>query len=155
MEPIVKLAAEVADAAAPHAQRHDAEGSFVTEGCRLPGTSVTSPRPCPSTSAGGAPAPLTSPPASRSLGAACGSTALATAMHQHVVLAAAWRWRRGDTVVEPLLRKVADGLVVASTGGRDWTHPRPWPPRPTAAGVSGRKTFASLAPWPERRPPSP
>ena len=68
-------------------------------------------------------------------------------MHLHVVLAAAWRWRRGDTVVEPTLRKVADGMVVVSTGGNDWTHPRAVA-TPVDGGwrVSGRKTFASISP---------
>jgi alkylation response protein AidB-like acyl-CoA dehydrogenase len=79
---------------------------------------------------------------------ACGSTGLAAAMHLHVVLAAAWRWRRGDTIVEPMLRRVAeDHLVVVSTGGNDWTRPTAVA-TPVDGGwtVRGRKTFASLAP---------
>ena len=69
-------------------------------------------------------------------------------MHLHIVLAAAWRWRRGDTVVEPLLRRVAAGrAVVVSTGGNDWTRPTAVA-TPTEGGwrVSGRKTFASIVP---------
>jgi alkylation response protein AidB-like acyl-CoA dehydrogenase len=69
-------------------------------------------------------------------------------MHLHVVLAAAWRWRHGDAVVEPMLRRVAgERLVLVSTGGNDWTHPTTVA-TPVDGGwkVSGRKTFASISP---------
>jgi alkylation response protein AidB-like acyl-CoA dehydrogenase len=69
-------------------------------------------------------------------------------MHLHIVLASAWRWRRGDTVVEPMLRRVAgEHIVVASTGGNDWTMPTAVA-TPVDGGwrVTGRKTFASICP---------
>jgi alkylation response protein AidB-like acyl-CoA dehydrogenase len=69
-------------------------------------------------------------------------------MHHHLVLASAWRFRRGDTVVEPMLRKVAgDRIVLCSTGGKDWVEPDAVA-TPTEGGwrVTGRKTFASIAP---------
>jgi alkylation response protein AidB-like acyl-CoA dehydrogenase len=53
---------------------------------------------------------------------ACGSTALAFAMHTHQVAIPAWRWRHQNvTVVEPLLKRVAaEHLVLLSSGGSDW-----------------------------------
>jgi alkylation response protein AidB-like acyl-CoA dehydrogenase len=86
--------------------------------------------------------------AQRPIARACGSTGLACAMHLHVVLTAAWRWRRGDRAVEPLLRRVAEErLVIVSTGGNDWTRPTTIA-TPVEGGwrVNGRKVFASLSP---------
>ena len=61
----------------------------------------------------------------RELAHHCGSTALATSMHQHVVCFTAWRYRRGLPGAEATLRRVADeGIVLVSTGGADFTRPR-------------------------------
>ena len=50
----------------------------------------------------------------------CPSTALAVAMHQHLVAAAVWRHLHGQPAA-PLLRKVADAeCVLVSTGAGDW-----------------------------------
>jgi alkylation response protein AidB-like acyl-CoA dehydrogenase len=50
----------------------------------------------------------------------CPSTALAFSMHQHLVAAAVWNYRRGNPG-EKLLRRVADGeTVLVSTGANDW-----------------------------------
>jgi alkylation response protein AidB-like acyl-CoA dehydrogenase len=50
----------------------------------------------------------------------CDSTALALAMHTHLLAAAIWRWRQGQPV-ESLLRRIADEqLVLVSTGASDW-----------------------------------
>jgi len=57
----------------------------------------------------------------RRLGAACGSTALAFAMHSHLVAAAVWRWRNEGAPTEGLLKRVAaEDLVLVSSGGSDW-----------------------------------
>ena len=57
----------------------------------------------------------------RIFGAACGSTALAFAMHSHLVAVAAWRWRHQGAPTEELLKRVAnEGLVLVSSGGSDW-----------------------------------
>jgi alkylation response protein AidB-like acyl-CoA dehydrogenase len=148
MDTVDKLATAVAEAAAPHADRHDLEGSFVTEGVTAARDLgyLAAPVPAELGGAGATTADLAR--SQRIVAAACGSTALACSMHLHVVLAAAWRWRRGDTVVEPMLRRVAgDRIIVASTGGNDWTRPTTVA-TPIEGGwrVSGRKTFASLAP---------
>lgn len=51
----------------------------------------------------------------------CGSTALAFAMHAHLVQAAVWRWSHQGAPVEPLLRRVAkEELILISSGGSDW-----------------------------------
>jgi acyl-CoA dehydrogenase len=52
---------------------------------------------------------------------ACGSTALALAMHTHQVAIAAWRWRHDGAPMEPLLRRVAaEQIVIVTSGGSDW-----------------------------------
>ena len=56
----------------------------------------------------------------RTLAQHCGSTALALSMHQHLVAATIWKWRRGQGG-EPLLKNVAEKqLVLVSTGAGDW-----------------------------------
>jgi acyl-CoA dehydrogenase len=57
----------------------------------------------------------------RKLGAACGSTALAFAMHSHIVAVAAWRWRNEKAPTDGLLKRIAaENLVCISSGGSDW-----------------------------------
>ena len=69
-------------------------------------------------------------------------------MHQHVTAFTAWRYRRDMPGAEATLRRVADdGIVLVSSGGADFTHPRGEAARSTAAiRVSGRKLFASQSP---------
>lgn len=148
METIDKLATQVAEAAAAHADRHDQEGSFVEEGVTVARDSGYLAGPVPSELGGAGALAADFARSQRIIAAACGSTALACSMHLHVVLTTAWRWRRGDTVVEPMLRKVLDDkMIVASTGGNDWTSPSAVA-TPVDGGwrVSGRKTFASISP---------
>src|SRR5829696_1264724 len=148
MVTIEKLAEEVAEVARPHADRHDREGSFATEGVDAARDLGYLAAPVPPELGGGGALTREIAAAQRVLARGCGSTALACSMHLHVVLAAAWRWRRGDTVVEPMLRRVAeDHLVITSTGGADWTKPTTVA-TPADGGwqVSGRKTFASISP---------
>lgn len=84
----------------------------------------------------------------RELARYCGSTALASAMHQHVTAFTAWRYRRGLPGAEATLRRVAeDGIVLVSTGGGDYTHPRGTAVRVEGGyRVNGRKTFVSQSP---------
>jgi acyl-CoA dehydrogenase len=148
MDMIDKLANEVAAAAAPHADRHDLEGSFVSEGIAVARDVGYLAAAVPAELGGLGATTAEIARAQRVIARACGSTALAASMHHHLVLAAAWRWRRGDTVVEPLLRRVAaDHIVLASTGGNDWTKPSAVA-TPVDGGwrVNGRKTFASISP---------
>jgi alkylation response protein AidB-like acyl-CoA dehydrogenase len=56
----------------------------------------------------------------RTMAQYCGSTALALSMHQHLIAATVWKYRRGQGG-EPLLKNVADKqLVLVSTGAGDW-----------------------------------
>jgi alkylation response protein AidB-like acyl-CoA dehydrogenase len=56
----------------------------------------------------------------RTLAQYCGSTALALSMHQHLIAATVWKYRRGQGG-EPMLKKVAENqLVLVSTGAGDW-----------------------------------
>ena len=57
----------------------------------------------------------------RALAGYCSSTALALAMHTHLVATTAHRWRHDDAPVDGLLRRIAaEQLVLVSTGGSDW-----------------------------------
>jgi indole-3-acetate monooxygenase len=83
------------------------------------------------------------------LGRACGSTALAFAMHTHQVAVPAWRWRHQNiTAVEPLLRRIAtERIILLSSGGSDWIGGS-GTARKVDGGyrISGRKAFTSGAP---------
>ena len=142
---LLDRAAAVGTEIAAHAARHDIDGTFVTEGLQsLRGAGLL---------ALGVPTELGGLGATvrqvamvqRELAHHCGSTALATAMHHHVVCFTAWRYRRGMPGAEATLRRVAeDGIVIVSTGGADFTRPRGQATRVDGGyRVSGRKTFAS------------
>ena len=66
-------------------------------------------------------------------------------MHQHVVCFTAWRYRRGMPGAEATLRRVAEeGILLVSTGGGDWTHPRGEAVRVDGGfQVTAHKRFAS------------
>lgn len=130
---------------AAHAARHDTEGTFVTESydaLRDAGL-LTAAVP---TELGGDGATIRELTAlQRELAHFCGSTALASAMHQHVVAFTAWRYRRGLPGAEATLRRVAEeGIVLVSTGGGDYTHPRGEAVKVDGGyRVTGTKRFAS------------
>jgi acyl-CoA dehydrogenase len=84
----------------------------------------------------------------RKLGASCSSSALAFAMHSHIVAVAAWRWRNEKAPTEGLLKRVAaENLICISSGGSDWLKSAG-----TATKVDGgyrvkaRKMFSSGSP---------
>ena len=130
---------------AAHAARHDTEGTFVTESydaLRAAGL-LTAAVPVELGGAGATIRELTA--LQRELAHHCGSTALASAMHQHVVAFTAWRYRRGLPGAEATLRRVAEeGILLVSTGGGDYTHPRGEAVKVDGGyRVSGTKRFAS------------
>jgi acyl-CoA dehydrogenase len=52
---------------------------------------------------------------------ACPATALAFAMHTHLIALLAWRWRHQKAPLDAVLKRVADEqIVLVSTGGSDW-----------------------------------
>lgn len=86
--------------------------------------------------------------AQRELARWCGSTALASSMHQHVTAFTAWRYRRDMPGAEATLRRVVDErIVLVSSGGGDLTRPRGTARRVEGGYLlTGRKPFASQAP---------
>ncbi|MDZ5623162.1 acyl-CoA dehydrogenase family protein [Nocardioides sp. HM23] len=130
---------------AEHAARHDADGSFVTEAYDALRDAGLLKAGVP-TELGGDGATVAELTAlQRELGHHCGSTALASSMHQHVVAFTAWRYRRGLPGAEATLRRIADeGILLVSTGGGDYTHPRGDAAKVDGGyRVSGHKRFAS------------
>ena len=80
----------------------------------------------------------------RTLAQYCGSTALALSMHQHLIAATVWKYRRGQGG-EAMLKNVAEKqLVLVSTGAGDWLESNGSTTK-TAGGylVSAQKRFAS------------
>ncbi len=80
----------------------------------------------------------------RNLARYCPSTALALSMHQHLVAANVWKYRRGQPGERTLRRVAEQELVLVSTGARDWLASNGEVTR-TEGGyrVSATKAFAS------------
>lgn len=78
---------------------------------------------------------------------ACPATALASAMHTHLVAATVWRHRKGQGG-EPLLRRlVNERLVLVSTGAGDWLQSNGQLTRDKDGyRLTARKIFASGSP---------
>jgi alkylation response protein AidB-like acyl-CoA dehydrogenase len=144
------IAASLGPELAANAARHDADGTFVEESFALLREHGLLALAVP-TELGGLGATLRQISAvQQELARYCASTALASAMHQHVTAFTAWRYRRGLPGAEATLRRVADeGIVLVSTGGADFTQPKGHAVRDesgTGWRVSGRKGFASQSP---------
>jgi alkylation response protein AidB-like acyl-CoA dehydrogenase len=145
---LVSRAAEVGPDLERHAERHDRDGTFVTESFeRLRDAGLLA--IAVPTELGGSGATIRQVAAvQHELARHCAATALASAMHQHVVSFTAWRHRRGLPGAEATLRRVAEeGIVLLSTGGGDFTRPKGTATRVDGGYLlSGRKTFVSQAP---------
>lgn len=145
---LVERAASLGPLLADHAERHDRDGTFVTESHNAVREAGLLTIGVP-TELGGAGASIrTTTMVQRELGKYCGATALCTAMHQHIVQFAAWRYRMGMPGADLTLKKVLEeGIVLVSTGGADFTTPRGSAVK-TDGGfiVNGTKIFASQAP---------
>jgi alkylation response protein AidB-like acyl-CoA dehydrogenase len=144
-EELQTRAADVGASIAEHAARHDADGTFVAEGLELLRQSGLLALGVPAELGGGGGTIRQVAMVQRELARHCGSTALATSMHQHVVCFTAWRYRRGLPGAEATLRRVVDdGIVLVSTGGADFTRPRGEAVKVEGGyRVSGQKVFAS------------
>jgi acyl-CoA dehydrogenase len=145
---LVTWAGELGRQVAEHAERHDRDGTFVVEAYQLLADSGYLALAVPEELGGRGASIRQVAMAQRELARHCGSTALASVMHHHVVLFTAWRHRRDMPGAEATLRRVADeGIVLVSTGGGDLTNPRGTATRVEGGFlVNGRKPFASQAP---------
>jgi acyl-CoA dehydrogenase len=145
---LLAAASRLGPALAEHAARHDDEGSFVSEAYTLLRDEGYLASPVPSELGGGGATAEEVAWAQCELARYCGSSALATTMHLHVVLTQAWRWRRDMPGSEKVLRRVVDeGLVLASTGGGDFTVPTGGAAKADGGWtVTGRKSFVSGSP---------
>lgn len=144
---LTERAATLGPTLAEHAARHDRGGTLVRESLDAlrAGGLLAAAVPTELGGGGATIAELTG--LQRELGRHCGSTALASAMHQHVVSFTAWRYRRCLPGAEATLRKVAeDQILIVSTGGGDYTHPRGEAVKVEGGWrVTGHKRFASLS----------
>ncbi|HEX6659778.1 MAG TPA: acyl-CoA dehydrogenase family protein, partial [Ilumatobacter sp.] len=145
---LVARAAACGPVLAEHAARHDKDGTWVAESFQHVKESGLLTIAVP-TELGGEGATIREVSmVQRELAKYCGSTALASSMHQHVTAFTAWRYRRGLPGAEATLRRVVDdGIVLVSTGGGDFTRPRGEAVKVDGGyKVSGRKMFASQSP---------
>jgi alkylation response protein AidB-like acyl-CoA dehydrogenase len=142
---LIERAAAVGAQIAGNAARHDADASFVEEGLAGLREAGLLALAVPAELGGLGATVRQVAMVQRELAHHCGSTSLATSMHQHVTAFTAWRYRRGMPGAEGTLRRVADeGLLLVSTGGGDFTHPRGEATKADGGyRVSGRKQFAS------------
>jgi alkylation response protein AidB-like acyl-CoA dehydrogenase len=144
----VARAAACGPVLAEHAARHDKEGSWVAESFQHVKDAGLLTIGVPAELGGEGATIREIAMVQRELAKYCGSTALASSMHQHVTAFTAWRYRRGLPGAEATLRRVLDdGIVLVSTGGGDFTRPRGEAVKVDGGyQVSGRKLFASQSP---------
>ncbi|MBN9112582.1 MAG: acyl-CoA/acyl-ACP dehydrogenase [Pseudonocardia sp.] len=144
---VLALAAHVGATAADHDALHDRDATFVAEAYAA-AADVGYLRLAVPAEFGGLGASMRQVVlAEEELGARSGATALAAAMHLYLSLVQCWRHRRGAADAETALRRIAGGLVIATSGGSDWVCPTT---RATEVEggyrFDGRKTFCSQAP---------
>jgi alkylation response protein AidB-like acyl-CoA dehydrogenase len=145
---LVEWAAAIGAKVAPYAAGHDRDGTFVTEAFDELRSSGFLAIAVPEELGGSGASVRDVAMAQRELAKHCGSTALASSMHQHVTLFTAWRYRRQLPGAEATLKRIVDDrIVLVSTGGADFTRPR-GRAVPVDGGyrVTGRKVFASQVP---------
>jgi alkylation response protein AidB-like acyl-CoA dehydrogenase len=141
-------ARRIADEIAPEAEVHDAADSFVEGGfARLKDAGFFTAL-VPADLGGGGASLRDMCGSIRILAQGCGSTALAFAMHSHLVAVAAWRREHQGAPTEGLLRRVAaEDLILVSSGGSDWLESGGTARRAEGGYViCARKPFASGSP---------
>jgi alkylation response protein AidB-like acyl-CoA dehydrogenase len=117
-------AREIGPILAENAERHDRDGTFVSEAFDALRDSGLMKAGVPAELGGDGATVRDLTGLQRELAHYCGATALASSMHQHVTCFTAWRYRRSMPGAEATLRRVAEEqIVLVSTGGGDFTHP--------------------------------
>jgi alkylation response protein AidB-like acyl-CoA dehydrogenase len=145
---LVEWAASFGPLLAEHAERHDREGSFVSESHSALRDAGVLAIGVPEELGGRGATIRQVAMVQRELAKHCGATALCTSMHQHIVQFGAWRYRRGMPGAEAMLKNVLENkIVLVSTGGADFTRPRGKAVKVDGGyQVTGTKIFASQAP---------
>ena len=145
---LVDWAASLGPLLSKHAERHDRDGTFVEEGHAALREAGLLAIGVPTELGGRGATVRQVAMVQRELAKHCASTALSSSMHQHIVAFGAWRFRRAMPGAEPMLRRVVDEkIVLVSTGGADFTHPRGSATKVDGGYVvSGTKIFASQSP---------
>ena len=143
----VALAARMGVVAAEHDAGHDRDATFVTEAYDAMHAAGYLRLAVP-TDLGGAGATMRQLVlAQHELGKHSGAAALSSTMHHYLTLVQVWRRRRGAPDAEAVLAKVADGLVMATSGGSDWVSPTTVATEVEGGYLfTGRKVFCSQAP---------
>jgi acyl-CoA dehydrogenase len=148
IDDFVSMAGDLGRQIGEAAAEHDRDGTFVTEAYELFRSSGWLTLAVP-TELGGMGATIGQVAAAQAeLARYCGSSALAVAMHHHVTLFQAWRYRRQMPGAETVLRRIVDDrIVIVSTGGNDFTRPNGTAVKVDGGYlVEGRKVFASQVP---------
>jgi alkylation response protein AidB-like acyl-CoA dehydrogenase len=144
---LVALAAEVGRVAAEHDEAHDRDATFVTEAYETARASGYLRAAVPADLGGRGATMRQLVLAQHELGRHSGATALSTTMHHYLTLVQVWRRARGAADAEGVLAKVADGLVMATSGGSDWVSPTTVATEVEGGYLfTGRKIFCSQAP---------
>jgi len=107
----MEVAGQVAAVAAQHAARHDTDDSFVEEGFAALDEADFFSALVPTDLGGGGARVGEICDALRRVARDCSSTALAAAMHSHIVAVAAWRWKHQGAPTDGLLKRVAGYTV--------------------------------------------
>jgi alkylation response protein AidB-like acyl-CoA dehydrogenase len=143
----IAVARELAPGFASRAPAYDANDSFVAENYReLKEHRVFSAGVPTELGGGGATHPELCA-LLQEIAHACGSTALALAMHTHLVATTVWAWRQGRPVGPRLEQIAARQLVLVTTAASDWLDSGGTAERVDGGyRITGRKTFASGSP---------
>jgi len=144
----VAIARELGPGFAARAAEHDAADSFVSENYEALRERGLFAAGVPAELGGGGASYAELCAMIRELAHHCSSTALAAAMHTHVVAFMAYTWRGGNKGPEPMLRKVAaENLVLVTSGGADWLAGSGTLTKVEGGfKMNGRKIFGSGAP---------
>lgn len=143
-----KKAEEIATAIAEHAARHDSDDSFVAEGFAALEEAGFFSALVPEELGGGGASIGEICDVIRIVGRSCASTALAAAMHSHIVAVAAWRWKNQGAPTDGLLKRIAtEKLKLVSSGGSDWLKSAGTMEKVEGGyRLTARKAFASGSP---------